>query len=296
MDDDIAEDHVATADAAPWEGDRVAQWLDEIDRLDRQLAPVDDILFPAAHLQPGERVVDVGCGDGRVTHRVAAAVGDTGSVVGLDISEEMLAQAARHPVQPGAAPIAWIAADVSEGPSAWEPGDPFDVVISRFGVMFFADPTAAFAALASATRPGGRLVAAVWRTRDESELMRLPLEVATEVLDERGCDYEPLSNDQGPFSLNSQAVADAVLGGTGWNDVTFTPHDLRMKTSGGLRPDAAAAAALSFGPAGRRVKPQDPDVRKAVETRLADVFADHVDASGHVVLGAAGAILSATRG
>ena len=86
-----------TEDAAAWEGERVEQWLAQIDQLDRQLLPVDDVLCPAASLRPGERVVDVGCGYGRVTHRLAAAVGEGGNVVGLDISDEMLTQAAGQP-------------------------------------------------------------------------------------------------------------------------------------------------------------------------------------------------------
>lgn len=284
-----------TEDAAAWEGERVEQWLAQIDQLDRQLLPVDDVLLPAAWLQSGERVVDVGCGDGRVTHRIAATVGDGGSVAGLDISDEMLRHAAAQPAQPGSAPIEWVAADVSGGSAAWSPGEPFDAVVSRFGVMFFDNPVAAFTALADATRPGGRLAVAVWRSRDESDLMRIPLEVATEVLDARGCDYEPLANDQGPFSLHSASVVESLLAGTGWVDPDFAPHDLQMATSGGLPPAEAAKTSLSFGPGGRRVKGQSPDVRAEAEARLAEVFEDHVDARGHVILTGAVAVVTAVR-
>lgn len=284
-----------TQDAAPWEGERVQQWLGKIADVDRQLVAVDGVLFPAASLSPGERVVDVGCGDGSVTRRIAAAVGATGSVVGLDISAEMLDHACQQRVEPGSAPIEWIAADVSKGAAAWSPAPPFDAVVSRFGVMFFDDPITAFASLAAATRSGGRLAVAVWRTRDESPLMGLPLEIATEVLDRRGCDYEPLANDQGPFSIHSASVAEALLADSGWVEPRFVAHDLSMLLSGGLGPAAASRSSLSFGPCGRRVKGQSSEVRAEVEARLTEEFQSHVDADGHVVLTGAVAVLTAVR-
>src|SRR4051812_19646648 len=163
--------------ASHWDGDRVARWLRQAAGVEGQLAPVSDVLFAAARLQPGESVLDVGCGTGPTTYAAAAAVGPTGHVCGLDISGEMLAAAASAPpadADPAAsAPIEWLEAD----PVAWSPPGPDrDVVLSRFGVMFFSDPAAAFANLARATRAGGRLAFACWQRRDESDLFRVPFE------------------------------------------------------------------------------------------------------------------------
>src|SRR5690606_23800198 len=133
--------------------------------------------------QPGERVLDVGCGSGPTTRLAARLVGPTGSVVGLDVARAMLDAAASVAVEPEAAPIRWLEADAAR----WTPdGELVDAVISRFGVMFFDDPEAAFTALAAATRPGGRLCTMVWDRRDRSPLFQVPLGVVTRSLREQG--------------------------------------------------------------------------------------------------------------
>jgi ubiquinone/menaquinone biosynthesis C-methylase UbiE len=95
-----------------WADDRVARWIQRAAGLEPQLAPVADVLFEAAALRLGERVLDVGCGTGPTTWRAAREVGPTGRVVGLDISAEMLAVAANRPAPEGAAAVDWVAADV----------------------------------------------------------------------------------------------------------------------------------------------------------------------------------------
>ena len=97
-----------------WEGERVARWIRQSEGLERQLEPVSDVLFAAARLQPGERVLDVGCGTGPTTRRAAAAVGPDGAVTGLDVAAPMLAHAASLPVPPGSAPIEWVETDATD--------------------------------------------------------------------------------------------------------------------------------------------------------------------------------------
>lgn len=119
-----------------WDPERVASWLRRAEGLERQLAPVSAVLFAAADLQPGERVLDVGCGSGPTTREAAAVVGTSGRVTGIDVSADMI-EAARAASSPS---IEWIVADVA----TWEPPPTvWNVVISRFGVMFFDDPPAA---------------------------------------------------------------------------------------------------------------------------------------------------------
>lgn len=282
-------------DADAWAGERVQRWLRLADALDRQLSPVNDVLFPAAALAPGERVLDVGCGEGRTTRRAAAQVGPSGSVVGLDVSDEMLVRASQVPAPDGAATIDWIAADVSAGSSAWQPDPPFDAVISTFGVMFFDDPSTAFATLAEATRPGGRLAAAVWCARDESELFGLPLAVATEVLDRHGRDYEPLAGDEGAFSIHSASIAESLLGGAGWADVGYAVHRLPMQLAGGLAPAEAATASLDFGPIRYRVEGQPEELRDEMVAALTEIYEDRVDGDGYVVVTGTVGVITATR-
>lgn len=275
-----------------WAGDRVARWLRRADGLEPQLEPVSDVLFAAAALRPGERVLDVGCGTGPTTRRAARAVGPDGHVTGLDISPEMLAAADEKARPEDAAPVEWIAADAV----TWQPGDlAVDVVLSRFGVMFFSDPAAAFANLAGVTRAGGRLTMAVWARRDESELFAVPLYAALDELRRRGTPAQEPPEDDGPFSLSDPDAVGALLTRVGWVDVRCEPHRLMLPLAGGLDPAAAAEAVFDSGPVRLVTEGLGDDDRLAVTKAMAITLADHVNAAGHVELGARVFVVTATR-
>jgi SAM-dependent methyltransferase len=275
-----------------WAGERVARWLMWAAGLERQLAPVADALFAAAALRPGERVLDVGCGTGSTTRRAAGEVGPNGRVVGLDVSAEMLAAAAAEPERDGAAPLEWVAADVV----TWQPdGRAFDVVLSRFGVMFFSDPAAAFTRMSTATRPGGRLAMAVWARRDESELFAVPLHAALGELSRRGVPVQAPPADDGPFSLHDPATVTALLTAAGWSHVQCTPHRLVLPFGGGLDPASAAVAALDLGPTRLVAAQLDADDRAAVTTAIVTTLTRYLGAGGHVHLGARILLVTAIR-
>jgi len=281
-----------------WAGERVARWLRQAEGLERQLAPVSEVLLAAAGLAPGERVLDVGCGAGPTTREAAVAVGPTGVVTGLDVSAEMLEAAASVPAGAGAAPIDWVVADAV----GWSPPGPtYDVVISRFGVMFFSDPQTAFANLAAATRPDGRLALAVWQRRDASDLFAVPLRAALDARRAAGVGDTPAMpadggpDDEGPFSLGDVTATTGLLEGAGWSSVAAAPHRLSLLFGGGLAPDAAAAAATDFGPTRVALDGLDGDVREAAVAGIARAFADHVDGAGHVVLDGSIFVVTATR-
>lgn len=238
-------------------------------------------------------MLDVGCGTGPTTRDAAVAVGAGGSVTGLDVAAEMLEAAATVAVPDGAAPIAWTAADAV----TWDaPVAAFDAVISRFGVMFFSDPGAAFATLARATAPGGRLAVAVWATRDESPLFEVPLAAALAVTRAHGlADPDGLDADQGAFSLGDTAATTAMVEATGWVDVAAASHHLVLPFAGGLPPDEAAGTAARFGPNRVLFADLDDAVRAEATAAVADALRGHVDADGHVALGGHVIVITATR-
>jgi SAM-dependent methyltransferase len=275
-----------------WAGDRVARWLARAPGLERQLAPVAEVLFAAAALRPGERVLDVGCGTGPTTRRAAREVGPAGRVVGLDISAQMLAAAAEQPNQDGAAALEWLSADVV----TWRPEpSAFDIVLSRFGVMFFSDPATAFGTLAAATRPGGRLAMAVWARRDDSQVFAVPLHAALGELRRRGVAVQAPPEDDAPFSLSDPAAVATLLTGTGWSRVVCTPHRLVLPFGGGLDLESAASAALDTGPTRLVTTGLRDDDRAAVTEAVATALVRHLDADGHVRLSAQILLVTASR-
>lgn len=275
-----------------WSGESAERWLRQSDWLDRQIAPVSDLLFDRASLQTGERVLDVGCGTGPTTRDAVGRVGSSGTVTGVDLSGDLLAAAAAVATPLGSAPIEWVQADVV----AWAPTiEPVDVVISRFGVMFFSDPRAAFSNLNRATRNGGRLCVVVWDRRDRSDAFEVPLATTLSTLARQGVSVEPPPTDEGPFSLSDRDQAIQILEGAGWSEVHHDVHARRLRIGGGAEPEAAAVAAMSLGPTRLVTAELAPQQHRAVQDALTVEFARHVDDTGQVVLGASVIAITATR-
>ena len=141
-----------------WNGRPADVWVREAERFDSLLGPFGRRLLEASALEPGERVLDVGCGNGAVSLEAARAVGGSGSVTGIDLSAPML-EVARLRAEEQGVDVHFVRGDAQTASF----DEPFDLVVSRFGVMFFDDPEAAFGNLARATRPGGRLCFVCWQ-------------------------------------------------------------------------------------------------------------------------------------
>ena len=169
--------------------------------------------------RPGQHLLDLGCGAGGMTRQLAERVAPGGSVLGVDIAEGMVEGARRRAADAGVANVEFRVADVQVqdlGPGA------FDGAYSRFGVMFFEDPAAAFANVRRSLKPGAPLVFACWQTVFDNEWMLVPGAAAMAVTGElpMGGPDEP-----GPFSLADPARLDAVLGTAGFSAVDVQPHN-----------------------------------------------------------------------
>jgi SAM-dependent methyltransferase len=202
---------VANLDQArAWDGADGDRWVRQADRYDAAIMDYREELLRAAAVQPGESVLDVGCGCGWSTIAIARAA-DGGRVVGVDLSGGMLDVARTRAAEAGLA-IELEQADAQVHPFET---DAFDVAISSFGVMFFADVEAAFANLGRAVRPGGRVAFVAWAPMDRNEW-----QTAVRAALAMGRDLPaPPPGAPGPFAFGDPARAVAALEAAGFEDV-----------------------------------------------------------------------------
>jgi SAM-dependent methyltransferase len=240
---------------AYWNGPGGQRWSDRQQVQDILLAPVRDILIDRAGAKAGDRIIDVGCGCGATTIAFAQAVGPAGHVLGVDISAPMLARA-RQLAPPGL-PVEFALADATV--HAFGPAS-FDLVVSRFGVMFFAEPALSFANLRKALRPSGRLAFVCWREPRDNPWVMVPLQAAYQhvpKLPQQG------PEDPGPFAFASEARVQHILGAAGFSAVAMERCDLHLDIAIGGGLDAAVEAALDIGPASRALEGQPAALRAA---------------------------------
>jgi ubiquinone/menaquinone biosynthesis C-methylase UbiE len=240
---------------AYWNGPGGQRWTDRQQMQDIMLAPVADILLDRARAKLGEQIVDVGCGCGAIAIALAGKVGPGGHVLGIDVSAPML-QRARQIVSVDA-PVDFMLADATVYP--FEPASA-DLVVSRFGVMFFAEPSVSFANIRKALRPSGRLTFVCWREPRENPWLMTPLQAVYQhvpKLPQLG------PEDPGPFSFASEQRVRRVLSEAGFSEISMEPRDLLLDVAIGRGLDAAVESALEIGPASRALEGQPDELREA---------------------------------
>ncbi len=193
-----------------------------------------------AAAKPGERILDVGCGCGSTTIALAQELAQDGFVLGIDISAPMLARARQ--IAPQGLPLDFVLADATVYP--FEPAA-FDLLVSRFGVMFFADPVVSFTNLRRALRPSGRVVFACWREPRDNPWMMTPLQAVYQHVPKMP---RPGPDDPGPFSFASEDRVHRILEAAGFSHIAMEPHPLSLDIAIGRGLDAAVEAALTIGP------------------------------------------------
>jgi SAM-dependent methyltransferase len=235
-----------------------------------------DFALEHAHLRPGDAVLDVGCGFGDLDAQLAERVGEHGRVLGIDCAREFIEIAEREFALPN---VRFLVADAQ----TFAPRETYDVVVSRFGTMFFQNPVLALRNLRRALKPGGRLVMAVWRSLAENEWAALPKGVALAHLPP---DAPPVEScGPGPFSMASENVVRDILHGAGFQDVALERCDADYALG---TVDEAVAFSLAIGPTGEIVREAGERGRAklpGLEAALRQAFTER-SRSGTVVLGA----------
>ncbi len=217
---------VAEALRSYW-NDRGPVWVEYRERLDGMLAPLGEAAIARLHPDPGEHMLDIGCGTGTTSLELARLVAASGHVTGVDVSAPMLDEARRRAADAGMANTSFVVADA--GAHQFEPRH-FDGAFSRMGIMFFAEPVAGFTNLRRALRPGGRLSFVCWRSPSENSWVTEPGQAVAEVLGPPA----PMDPDApGPFSLASADRISSVLTEAGLVDIDVTPHDLPLSIGDG---------------------------------------------------------------
>lgn len=267
-----------------WDGPGGEYWAANASTFDDSMATYLPPLFEAAALSPGERVLDIGCGNG-VTTLEAARRAVPGRAMGLDLSGAMLDVARHRAMKTQVANVEFVQGDAQIYP--FEPGG-FDVVLSRFGVMFFADPGAAFTNIGRGVRPGGRLAMLVWQSIDKNEWMT----AVTAALAAGRALPGPPPGAPGPSSLGDPDRVRHLLGDAGFSEVGLTGVVEPMR----FGPDVASAYEFVFGLSfvGALLKDLDESDRAAALAELRSVIEVHLTPDG-VEFGAAAWLISAVR-
>ncbi len=256
-----------------WNGEAGQKWVRFQERMDQSLRSLGQAAMAAAMPEAGERVIDVGCGCGDTSFDLAGRVGPNGRVLGVDVSAPMLSRAKTR-----LGPVANVAFE--QGDAQVYPFAPaaHDLVYSRFGVMFFDDPVAAFRNLRAALKPAGRMAFISWRAAGENAWVKLPVSIVGA--------HVPLPPRAGPDEPGEFAFADdgrvrRILTAAGFADVSIVRTDSPMTLAGGGL-DEAVAFLLELGPTGRAVADAGggEDLKSRIAADLRDGLRPYLTSAG----------------
>ena len=272
---------------AEWNGALGERWVAMRQEIDRFVVPFGNAALKVAAPQPGERAIDIGCGCGDTAIEIARMVGAAGAVLGLDVSQPMLAAARSRGALANCAHLAFRDGDASE---AALPANT-DLLFSRFGVMFFSQPAPAFRHLRESLRADGRCVFVCWRTPRDNPWAMTPLSAARAAM---GITPAPADPDApGPFAFADDGRLRAILSDAGFGDIDVQRFDAAISV--GATPRSAAESVVQVGPVSRLVREVGaehlPVIVDAVERALAPLAAP----DGHVSLNGSTWIASATN-
>jgi SAM-dependent methyltransferase len=248
-----------------WSGEGGASWAERAPRMERELAGFGTLAIQALAPAEGWAVLDVGCGTGKTTIELARRVGPRGRVVGVDLSRTLLGMAREAASSTGVTNATFVQADAQD--LAADHG--FDAVYSRFGVMFFPDPAAAFAVLRGCVRPGGRLAFACWQAKAGNPWFAATAAAAAGLAGVTGAPAGP--GAPGPFALADPDLTRRILADAGWTDVQITPARDELVLDEAAVTERAEFAARR-GPAAQVLAGAPEAARQAAAQRVSDAF------------------------
>jgi SAM-dependent methyltransferase len=253
-----------------WNGSSGERWGAAWEQIDHQLEPIARAVIAFAAARPGERVLDVGCGHGTTALILREQVGPSGAVTGLDLSAPLLA-IARDRARRAGADIRFVEADAQ----TWTPEPGYDLVFSRFGVMFFADPVAAFANLRRTLVPSGRVAFVCWRELATNPWVGVPAAAARDLVPPQ----PPVDPDApGMFGLADAGRTREILSAAGFTEIRIEPYDDMMWH--GATADEAAVSTLTVGPLSRQAADVDDSTRAQIRARVAAALERFATARG----------------
>ena len=271
-----------------WNESAGPMWVEQQERLDAQIESHGLVTIDRAAPSTGERVLDIGCGCGQTSLELARRVGPTGRVEGVDLSAPMLARARERASEAGLDQLSFTRGDAQS--HAFASGSA-DLLFSRFGVMFFEDPLAAFRNFHRALRPGGRLAFLCWKGLDANPWMRLPMEAIAPFVE---LPPPPPPGTPGPLAFADDARVCGLLAEAGFESVRATSHDSFMNLPGKGDVDEAARFMLEIGPAARAVRESNIDDPSQLREAIAQALVPYKDGDA-IVIGAGMWIYQASR-
>jgi SAM-dependent methyltransferase len=269
-----------------WAGDMGQKWNRYLQQFESMIAPIGDATIQLAALHAGERVLDIGSGGGHTTLQIAAMVGERGEAVGLDIAPVLVESAKKRAREAAVAQAHFACVDAATTTLSRAN---FDVLFSRFGVMFFNDPGAAFRNLRRMLATPARLAFCCWAAPGDNPWVSRQ----SEIIARHVTMPAPDPTAPGPFAFADQARTRAILEQAGFSDVQFTPwRGLQLIGGPGQTAETAADFAMKAFFVGDAVANQSENVRQAVHQDVVALFREHQTPQG-VAMGAAAWLVSA---
>ena len=262
-----------TAQIEFWNGETGQNWVTHDALMEEMLQPLGEAVMSVLAPIASERALDIGCGCGHTSLALATRVGPEGAVTGVDVSAPMLkvAKTLADTAGDDSAPTVFLEAD-AQTHTFHAPH--YDVVFSRFGVMFFEDPVAAFTNIRSAMSPTGRLAFCCWQPRAVNPFMTVPAMAALELL---SAPPQPPPRTPGPFAFEEADYVDAILQEAGYRDICISPLSQLLEFGRGLALTEIVERLVQIGPIAQMIRDAPADLQQPVRDRVSAAIAPFYD-------------------